>query len=170
MKKIFAFILTTFIIFPSFASNNFSNNCSAYVTICGDGPGIVAKVTSQCKSTSAFVFGYKKQGVLGNNNYVDAHVKFTFENGSNNISNIRITPDWHNLGFLTAEILYPNVTDISIAFSDGNGAWDSNYGSNYHYAIYTTSSSQCYTKITNEEFTEHVPFGAWDIINEALAK
>lgn len=81
--------------------------------------------------------------------------------------------DWHNLGFLTSDfkvLNYGQLTDISIAYSDANGSWDSKNGANYHFPIGAYQAPGCYTVKTSEDFYNQVPLSAWSVITEALKK
>lgn len=177
MKKLFAFIV---VIAPIaiFASNYPADYCNAVVRVCENGPGIVAHITSGCNS-GAYVVGYKKSGRLGNSSFVDAILQYNFGNNVNQ-KVLRITPDWHNLGFITSEInAYSfiggrgyggSLDSISIAFSDAKGNWDSKNGDNYNYPIGVYDASTCYSVKTNEMFTSQVPYAAWNVINEAMSR
>jgi hypothetical protein len=177
MKKIIALTLTMALTsMASFASNYPGNYCNASVTICEDGPGIVARISSGC-SSGTYIIGYKKEGLLGSNSFVDAVVQFHFT-GETIQKKYRITPDWNHLGFMTPEINSYDIAggaphSISIAFSNGNGIWDSKYGSNYFYPLDFQASDKtnnCYTVKIDEVFTSTIPFLAWEIINAAMRK
>lgn len=160
-----------------FASNYPADYCHANVKVCKDGPGVVAQISSGCNS-GVYIIGYKKQGKFGNDSFVDAVVNFKFGNNLTAKSDFRITPDWNNLGFLTPGINLQSVvgsmssgplTEISIGFSDGNGAWDSN-GTDYHYPIGAAEAPNCYSVKTNEDYFSQVPFAAWSVVNEAMRR
>lgn len=180
MKKLFVLIMIL-APFAGIASNYPTDYCHAVVRVCKQGPGVVAQVSSGCNS-STYVIGYKKNGLLGNNSFVDAVVQFKLGDYSIVKKDLRITPDWHNLGFITSELKIWSIvgrsgnwpiTAISIAFSDGKGAWDSNYGENYQFPIGSYESPSCYSVKTNENYTSTVPlvpFSAWNVINEAMAR
>jgi hypothetical protein len=174
MKKTIAMTLYL-AVSTSFASNYPEDYCHARVMVCEDGPGIVARVSSGC-STELYVIGYKKKGQFGKNSFVDSVVNFKFGNYSTVKGDFRITPDWNHTGFITSGINPWTVVgrsgtgpilEISVAFSDGNGAWDSLDGANYHFAV-GSESPYCHSTKTNEIFTSQIPFAAWDVINEAM--
>lgn len=177
MKKLVVLIMAL-APFTSIASNYPTDYCHAVVRVCKQGPGVVAQVSSGC-NFGVYVIGYKKDGLLGNNSFVDAVVQFKFGDYSIVKKDFRTTPDWHNLGFITSELNIWSIvgrtgsgplTAISIAFSDGKGAWDSNNGENYQFPIGSYESPSCYFVKTNENYTSTVPFSAWNVINEAMSR
>lgn len=176
MKMIYSLIFSLSA-FTALASNYPSDYCNAHVRICENGPGVVALVTSGCNS-GAYVIGYKKSGILANNSFVDAVLQLNFNNSTVK-KDIRITPDWHNLGFLTPQMNlwdlvvntgYVQINSISIAFSDGKGGWDSQSGANYNYPVGKSEDDKCYSVKTNEDFMTQVPFAAWNIINQIMGR
>lgn len=177
MKKLMVTGLVLFSL-SAFASNYPSDYCHAHVRICTDGPGVVAQVSSGCNS-GVYVIGYKKDGLFGDNSFVDAVVNFKFGNYSTVGANFRVTPDWNNLGFLTPGINVWTVvgragsgpvTEISIAYSNGSGGWDSNYGANYNFPVGDYRAANCYNVKTNDDYTSQVPYSAWDVINTAMSR
>jgi hypothetical protein len=175
MKNFIALIISLTTL-SAFASNYPSDYCYANVRICKDGAGIVAKVSSGCHS-GVYIIGYKKQGILGNNSSVDAIVNLRFGEYYNVNETFRLTPDWHNLGFISSELPMGNMvgragsiplSSITIAFSDSKGAWDSNFGANYNYPIASYQSPNCYSVRTNENYNSQIPFAAWAVINQAM--
>ncbi len=177
MKAIWFTAVLNLVSATSFASNYPADYCNAFVRICKDGPGVVAKVSSGCNSQS-YVIGYKKQGALGANSTVDAVVSFRFGDNKSVERNFRIGRDWHNLGFMTSGTyiwdITPKVdmgplTAISVAFSDSRGTWDSKGGANYYYPVGDYNSASCYSVKTNEEYRSDIPNAAWNVINEAMS-
>lgn len=178
MKQIL-FSISLIVSLNVFASNYPSDYCNANVQVCEDGPAVAAFISSACNSP-AYVIGYKKQGALGNNSFVDAVVQNNFSNNSVQ-SVIRITPDWHNLGFLTSENfiytidnsgVYGYLNSLSVAYSDGKGSWDSKNknGKNYNFQI-GHNANGCYTVKTNDVFTSNkVPLAVWNLINQAMSR
>ncbi len=178
MKRLIALGLALSSI-SALASNYPSDYCHANVRICEDGPAIFANIHSGCNSTGVYVIGYKKAGVLGSNLFVDAIVNFKYGNSQTVQLDFRVTPDWNNLGFLTSGIDLWSATgrvnsdaptDISIAFSDGHGIWDSRGGANYHFPINDNQSATCYNVSTNDNYYSQVPYSAWNVINEAMTR
>lgn len=162
-------IAMTLASFSSFASNYPSDYCHARVTICEDGPGVVAHIHGGCNSST--VIGYKKSGILGHNSFVDAVVEYRFSNGMIARRDYRITPDWNHLGFITHEIKDISGNEMYIAFSNGSGAWDSRNNHNYYFPVGNSEAANyCYTVVTNDDYTTNIPLSAWDIINEAMKR
>jgi hypothetical protein len=177
MKKLIA-LAAALTACTTFASNYPPDYCNATVWICKDGPGVVAQISSGC-NTGIYVIGYKKSGSLGNNSSLDAVVKFDFGNSANLMRTFQLTPDWQHLGLMTSPIDLGGIirqvgngspTAVSVAFSNGNGDWDSKGGANYYYPMSAHESPNCYTVRTSEPYFSEVPFVAWDVVNEAMSR
>ncbi|MEK6627940.1 MAG: hypothetical protein AABY53_04890 [Bdellovibrionota bacterium] len=176
MKQFLAIIVTLSSL-TLFASNYPPDYCHARVKICEDGPAVVAQVSSGC-SSEQYVIGYKKSGLLSHNSFVDAVINFHFSEQSPPIrtTNLRISPDWHNLGFISTanQWTFPgrggqlSITALSIAFSDGKGNWDSNNSYNYYFPVGSNLPNNCYSVKTNEDLMGRIPLSVWTVINEAM--
>ncbi|HBB67415.1 MAG: hypothetical protein A2081_01205 [Elusimicrobia bacterium GWC2_61_19] len=143
MKRIIAAIaLTLFAAGGVKASNYPFDYTYQNVQVVSKGPALVATVSSGIMSK--LVIGYKRGGILGASNSIQAVVRVTaveYYSGYSKTTErvIALPKEWHGTGFMTKDMsLYDfvpagfagSLSRVEVAFFSGP-QWDSNYGANY---------------------------------------
>lgn len=139
-----------FICACSWASNYPPEYSHQTVRTLSKGPALFAHIGSGILSQD--VIGYRNNGVLAKltpkPNFIDAIITTECERKIGNqhekltkTTTIKLGPEWHGTGYMTPpHSYYSYVVDfcpvdslIKVAFSDGNGHWDSKEGADYRY-------------------------------------
>lgn len=142
MKKIAAATLLALVAAGGVKASNYPPSYFYQTArVVSKGPAVVAKVTSGVMRK--LVIGYKKSGILGAQDRINAVVRVTYLTNHDNTRTIEqvipIEKEWHGTGFLTPSISYHylagasdvmEIQKIELAFFAG-AQWDSNYSANY---------------------------------------
>lgn len=111
------------------------------------GPALVASVSGG-RITTQYIFGYKKSGIFGNREYVDAVITATCKTKegreiSRETHTITLGKEWQGTGFMSTALPAYNfcghfayLSKIDVAFTSF-GEWDSRLGYNFNFFLHS---------------------------------
>lgn len=159
------------------ASNYPSDYCQQRVYSINNGPSLLARVGSGC--TDQLAIGYKNSGVLASSQVeeIDAVVTGSCKISSlEKVTVVKLQKEWNGTGYMNKPdytSFYPqdchrdSLKKIAVAYSDGQGNWDSRYGDNYNATMedfYNAGST------LSSSYGPEIGIDAWKIIINEMKK
>lgn len=179
MKRSFLFLALGLLTATSvsFASNYPPDYCQQNVRIQDLGHGLIAQVSSGCGTE--LVLGYRNSGPLAQNSpeKIDAILvsRCRQHDGSaaQKTTTVTLGKEWHGAGYMSAPFYldacpYSDSWEkpvVGVAFSDGRGRWDSNYGRNYAMDLMSLGGT---SPRRSQDVGPGIGLNSWNILIDAL--
>lgn len=149
MKRVLFFILGALFSTVASASNYPPSAFHQTVRLIHDGPALFTHVSTGIGWMAKDLIAYQSSGYLAafNPDTLDAVItaKCTTVNGTSasKTTTVQLGREWHGTGYMSipldfshhipANCYHNGSAAITVAFSDGQGHWDSRFGQNYGY-------------------------------------
>ena len=179
MIRLMLTVLMSWVASTANASNYPPDYCHQIVRVLHQGPVLFATVASGCDG-GGLVIGYKNSGYLARKgaHQLDAVITSSCQlsDGSRVTKEtvVKLGREYHGTGYMSGEIdgysLLPDNcrygldAPIAVAFSDGRGDWDSQYGANYRFVSRDFNRYGKAIPTHEQSYNGKPSFKAWDII------